>query len=253
MRKGLLWFVLLLFCVVCVVGQPPFNDPQVGGDVSSLRIVYPAFNVFLPDSSLVLHFHVFNGTGKLLDNSSVRCSADVFDGFSGLVAGGELGYDVVNKDFEFFLNDSVVRVGESYSFIVWCNSSEGFHGFSSAGFGFFEDNGDILGVCLALIFLVVYFGVFGLLGSRFLRGFGFACLVLSFVELLVLLFVLYSDLAGFSIVGLLRFNFWVMAFLGFGVFFITAIFMVFELVSWGDVGLGDGKKVSGWRREGGGW
>lgn len=153
--------LFFFFCLAsAVLAAPPFVF-QESDSSGTLTILFPKNENFEEDGVIDLHFHVFNSTGFVVDNTSTRCWIHVYDDFNNHVLKEELVY---NNEFDFEAGNVDVSSAGLYPYNMWCNSTFGEGGFVGGFFVVTAEGEDETWVRYAVMFLVLIV----------LLGFGFA-------------------------------------------------------------------------------
>jgi len=149
-------------------------------------------------------------------------------------------------DFYVDINTTTLSGVGDYTYLLYCNSTAPQWGTLSTGFEVtrrMENEGEVLqAVILVLITIIFYFAIMGFLinktttsqsikrrrkAARIGIGASFFAYGISFLELLVLLAVVYNYVISGTLITLLSLNFRIMMVLGFGILMIgMALFMI---------------------------
>lgn len=109
---------------------------------------------------------------------------------------------------------------------------------------FTVDNGDtgnititkevfrLIGIMIGLALAVLYFAIMGFANTN--PSLRFVSFFLSFIELLISIFILYAHEANGAFTNVLKINFLAIAFIGFGLFVLTYLDFSFRFADWND-------------------
>ncbi len=120
MKEGYcrLIFVFLLVFLVClggVIAVKPSAQSSTGG----LTIINPKFEYY-PQATLKLHFHIFNSTGSNVNGS---CNFHFYNNTGNHILENLTLGDSNNQEQYIIIDKSLLKVGASYSYLIWCNTN----------------------------------------------------------------------------------------------------------------------------------
>lgn len=187
-RFGGFLVAALILALPFVVAAPPFSEPESGG---GLLVQAPKFLYQQQYREFRLHSHVFNSTGYLVTNTTVNCTAHVYNSTNRHVVKQLMTFDGVDFEATVLLNTT----GE-HSFTIYClQPSTGNGGYASAEFmvtttGRDDQHSDLTPLAAAILGLYLVALFFGIGGLQFKeseehRVFSYALFLLGCVFALV--------------------------------------------------------------------
>lgn len=130
MNKGIIIFIICIFLILPIFSLSAKITQVTENPLTALDIVNPKFDYYKFGENIELNFQVYNSSGFLLDNTTVSCEFHLYH---------ENGYHVLNQtlnyhydEFYVTLNNSILDNERQYTYIMWCENSEG--GFISSNF-----------------------------------------------------------------------------------------------------------------------
>jgi len=164
-RKAFLVFLVFLVFVSFCHADPPF---QQSFEEAGISIDYPKNDYFLQGREIELHFHVFNSTGYILDNTTTSCLIHIYNETGDHVVEENLLMDSNGIDFYYLLPSTMTQERKDYAYILHCNNSKQAGWISTTftiGRGDYNES-NIGGMPLAIIIAIpLIIGIFFLLVS----------------------------------------------------------------------------------------
>lgn len=123
MRKiAILMVVLLLLIPIVLAVKPVVTYPQSEG---ALDIIYPKNEFFYFNTTISLHFHVYNLTGHLLTAPTTTCSLHVYNNTgSHIVENESLNMDSNGVDYSIKLGKDIINKVGVYPYLIACNNTK---------------------------------------------------------------------------------------------------------------------------------
>jgi len=130
MKKSLLFFIFIVLLTSFAFAEPPVI--QASNKEGLISIEFPGFLYHKP-TNLTIHIHVFNYTGLPLYNDSTDCFLHLYNQSGSHIIEDDMTFDSNMVDFYKKIPADLLKIGDSYQFIIWCNTSN-IGGFISSGF-----------------------------------------------------------------------------------------------------------------------
>lgn len=247
-KKLLPFFLILLILSVFSYAQPfQINIPD---PVYSLTVVYP-LDLNLPkNSNITLPFDVLDPNATRLTSATTNCSFFAVNKSGAGVTAGYLSYDVpLNYWYYNLTKDNTAKTG-AYSFYVHCNQSNTYYGFVSLSYYVLEDDIEIekpnlLPITIGIITIILFYillGIYNTVSTSRLKeqkknfklplALGTSSFGMAFIQLVLLIGILFIAQAGANITSLLKINFWIILITTFGVGMLTIVSYMFDAFNW---------------------
>ena len=244
MKKKIILITFFVILFSSFVFAEQINIPK---PVYSLTIIYP-LNLELPiNSNVTLNFDVLDANFTRLTDATTNCSFIAVNRTGELLIDSYLSYDLYW--YFNFTGEYTTNAGD-YSFYVHCNQSNNYYGFISHGFSIEEEileieKPNLLPITLGLITIILFFVVLGIYNTistyRFKeekKNFKIPLVLttssfgMAFIELIVLVGILFVSQSGANLINLLKMNFWIILIITFGIGMLTILSYMFDAFDW---------------------
>lgn len=218
-------FLLVFASSVTAPGAVTTNINSANG----LQIKVPIYDYIITFNEFDFNVHLFNiSNGLPIDNSSTKCVLHVYNQSGDHIYGDFMSHDTyaehfVTNEWVSRLNRTIFSSSGEYNFITQCNSSSmGIGGFYSDMLIVRDNEGpsttqstNVPAIIFTLIAIAIVFFIIALMQKELKLQIMFYSV--TFIQILMLSFLIYAIEKGSSIVSLLYVNFWVMLILIFGI------------------------------------
>lgn len=133
MKKTHIINILIIFIVLSVFAYAVPPQTPVNTDLPTLNIEYPKQDFFFNNKNITLHFHIYNSTSYILNDTDVDCLIHVYNSVGSHIVEENLTFDENEVDFYVNISTSLLN-NTNYAYIIHCNSTQGEAGFLSTSF-----------------------------------------------------------------------------------------------------------------------
>lgn len=159
MKRHLTIYILLLLSIPLIIAPP--TNPTTQVSESGLIIEYPKYAYVAKDTAFTLHFHVFNST-DYVTNQTTTCGLHLYSPLDKHIFEGWADFEDNGLDFEIDINANNFSMLGDHAYIIYCNSSQEV-GYASGSytvttFGL-EPAGDNLTIFIYLLFMIMTIGL----------------------------------------------------------------------------------------------